>query len=164
MHDHAHVMEEEAEKAAHSCKDGFINKDSSPAVLKTEFPAKLEHVTHESPRTVCFSLASNLSMSLLPMVSMHAALYYAIAWHICNYVGLQAFDNADGEILLENETPPGQNGIPRSDSANHGFAFDARYSKQPRSASQTQNQHQMIVLITCNSQCRAACCRMIADV
>ena len=43
---------------------------------------------------------------------------------------VQVFDTSDGEILLENETPPGQSpNIPRSDSANHGFAFDSRYAR-----------------------------------
>lgn len=41
------------EKAAHSCKEGFIDEDPSPAVLKTEFPPELEHVIEHPPRTVC---------------------------------------------------------------------------------------------------------------
>ena len=59
-----------------AAQEGFIPPDDSPAVLKTEFPAELEHVTEHPPRS--------------PF---------------------------DGEILLENETPPGRerqslNGVP----------------------------------------------------
>ncbi|KAK9904925.1 hypothetical protein WJX75_005725 [Coccomyxa subellipsoidea] len=38
-----------AEKAAHSFQEGFIPQDPSPAVLKTEFPHELEHVTEHPP-------------------------------------------------------------------------------------------------------------------
>ena len=53
-----------------AAQEGFIPPDDSPAVLKTEFPAELEHVTEHPPRS--------------PF---------------------------DGEILLENETPPGRESL-----------------------------------------------------
>ncbi len=48
----------DADKAAHSFQEGFIPQDPSPAVLKTEFPPALEHVTEHPPlKTVCTSLS-----------------------------------------------------------------------------------------------------------
>lgn len=57
----------DADKAAHSFQEGFIPQDPSPAVLKTEFPPALEHVTEHPPlKTVCTNL------SLKSYFDMHA--------------------------------------------------------------------------------------------
>ncbi|CAL8464276.1 g3811 [Coccomyxa elongata] len=45
----------DADKAAHSFQEGFIPQDPSPAVLKTEFPPALEHVTEHPPLKTVYS-------------------------------------------------------------------------------------------------------------
>ncbi|BDA49861.1 probable ADP-sugar pyrophosphatase at N-terminal half [Coccomyxa sp. Obi] len=45
----------DADKAAHSFQEGFIPQDTSPAVLKTEFPPALEHVTEHPPLKTVYS-------------------------------------------------------------------------------------------------------------